>query len=132
MECGMNETSPHPDLASGDNPVFTSMASSTIISSEPSPPLTSLSFSLPLPLPLLKLFLWLLGPLAPLTLCLIEHPTPHSKRHTQAPRSTSPYRSMTRRRHVLPRLVQLLQGSWAHLAFHHVESSALSTCFASR
>src|SRR3979490_2758858 len=108
------------------------MASSTIISSNPSPPLTSLSCSLPLPFPLLKLFLGLLGPLTPLTLCLIEHPTPRSEHHTQAPRSTSPYRSTTRRRHVLPHLVQLLQGSWAHLVFHHVESSALSTCFASR
>src|SRR3979490_211985 len=65
------------------------MASSTIISSNPSPPLTSLSCSLPLPFPLLELFLGLLGPLAPLTLCLIEHPTPRSEHHTQALRSTS-------------------------------------------
>src|SRR3979490_1408564 len=105
------------------------MASSTIISSDPLPPLTSLSCSLPLPFPLLKLFLGLLGPLTPLTLCLIEHPTPRSEHHTQAPRSTSPYRSKTRWRHVLPRLVQLLQGSWAHLAFCHVELSALWKIF---
>src|SRR3979490_1780619 len=108
------------------------MASSTIISSEPLPLLTSLSFSLPLPLPLLKLFWGLLGPLAPLTLCLIEHPTPRSEHHTQALRSTFPYRSITRRRRGFPRLVQLLQGSWAPLTLHHDESSALSACFASR
>src|SRR3979490_819497 len=59
--------------------------------SNTSPSLTSLAFCLPLP----ELFFGLLGPLAPLPLCLIEQPMPCTKHQMQALRSTSLYRSMT-------------------------------------
>ena len=96
--------------------------------SDTSPSLTSLAFRLPLP----ELFLGLPAPLTPLTRCLIEQPTPHTEHQTQAPRSTSPYRSMTRRRHVLPRFFQLVQGGLADLALRHEESSFVSASLASR